>query len=72
MRLALIAAAEELASAGVALIQYRNKSGIAREMLDQARELKKRPWISRVKIPMSRKRGETWGTLRLVNSSGSS
>jgi thiamine-phosphate pyrophosphorylase len=40
--LALIAAAEELASAGVALIQYRNKSGIARVMLDQARELKGR------------------------------
>lgn len=37
----LITAAEELASAGVTLIQYRNKSGNARVMLDQARELKK-------------------------------
>jgi len=38
----LIAAAEELVSAGVPLIQYRNKSGNARVMLEQARELKKR------------------------------
>jgi thiamine-phosphate pyrophosphorylase len=38
----LIAAAEELACTGVSLIQYRNKSGNARVMLDQARELKKR------------------------------
>ncbi len=38
--LALVTAAEELASAGVTLIQYRNKSGNAREMLDQARELR--------------------------------
>jgi thiamine-phosphate pyrophosphorylase len=36
----LITAAEELASAGVTLIQYRNKSGNARVMLEQARELK--------------------------------
>ena len=39
--LSLVTAAEELASAGVTLIQYRNKSGNARAMLDQARELKK-------------------------------
>jgi thiamine-phosphate pyrophosphorylase len=38
----LITAAEELASAGVTLIQYRNKSGNARVMLEQARELKQR------------------------------
>jgi thiamine-phosphate pyrophosphorylase len=37
----LITAAEELASAGVTLIQYRNKSGDARVMLEQARELKR-------------------------------
>jgi thiamine-phosphate pyrophosphorylase len=37
----LIAAAEELASAGVTLIQYRNKSGSARVMLEQARELRR-------------------------------
>ncbi len=37
----LLSAAEELASAGVMLIQYRNKSGNARVMLEQARELKK-------------------------------
>jgi thiamine-phosphate pyrophosphorylase len=40
--LGLITAAEELASAGVTLIQYRNKSGDARVMLEQARELKRR------------------------------
>jgi len=39
--LGLIAAAGELASAGVTLIQYRNKSGSAAQMLQQARELKK-------------------------------
>ncbi|MGA6983941.1 MAG: thiamine phosphate synthase, partial [Candidatus Sulfotelmatobacter sp.] len=38
--LGLITAAEELASAGVTLIQYRNKSGNARMMLEQARALK--------------------------------
>ena len=38
----LVAAAEELAAAGVTLIQYRNKSGNARVMLEQARELKTR------------------------------
>jgi len=40
--LALITAAEELASARVTLIQYRNKSGNARVMLEQARELRRR------------------------------
>jgi thiamine-phosphate pyrophosphorylase len=40
--LGLIAAAEELASAGVTLLQYRNKSDNARVMLDQASELKRR------------------------------
>jgi thiamine-phosphate pyrophosphorylase len=39
--LSLIAAAEELTAAGVTLIQYRNKSGNAREMLEQARELRR-------------------------------
>jgi thiamine-phosphate pyrophosphorylase len=38
---ALYAAAEQLAASGVTLIQYRNKSGNARVMLEQARELKK-------------------------------
>lgn len=33
-------AAADLAAAGVILIQYRNKSGTAREILDHARELK--------------------------------
>jgi len=39
---AMFAAAEELSAAGVTLLQYRNKSGNAREMLDQALELKRR------------------------------
>jgi thiamine-phosphate pyrophosphorylase len=39
--LSLIVAAEELTAAGVTLIQYRNKSGNAREMLEQARELRR-------------------------------
>jgi thiamine-phosphate pyrophosphorylase len=39
---ALFSAAEELVAGGVTLLQYRNKSGNAREMLEQARELKRR------------------------------
>ena len=39
---ALLATAEELAAADCTLIQYRNKSGNSRVMLEQARELKKR------------------------------
>ena len=38
----MLAAAEELAAAGCPLLQYRNKSGSARQMLDEARELKAR------------------------------
>lgn len=38
----LFAAAEEWASAGVALLQYRNKIGNARQILEHARELKRR------------------------------
>jgi thiamine-phosphate pyrophosphorylase len=34
--------AEELVAGGCTLLQYRNKSGNARQMLDQARELKQR------------------------------
>src|SRR5579863_7044835 len=39
--LAMITAAEELASAGVTLLQYRNKTGNPRVMLEQARELRR-------------------------------
>jgi thiamine-phosphate pyrophosphorylase len=39
---ALFSAAEELAAGGVTLLQYRNKSGNARQMLEQAQELKRR------------------------------
>jgi thiamine-phosphate pyrophosphorylase len=38
----LLSAAEELAAGGVTLLQYRNKSGNARQMLEQAHELKRR------------------------------
>ncbi|MGH9511242.1 MAG: thiamine phosphate synthase [Terriglobales bacterium] len=37
----LVAVAEEMVAGGAALLQYRNKSGNAREMLDHARELKR-------------------------------
>jgi len=37
----LLAAAQELAAAGATLIQYRNKSGNAKVMLEQARELRR-------------------------------
>ena len=39
---ALCLSASELVAAGVALLQYRNKSDNARQMLDQARELRRR------------------------------
>jgi thiamine-phosphate pyrophosphorylase len=39
---AMITAAEELAAAGCTLLQYRNKSGNSRHMLDDARELRAR------------------------------
>ena len=38
----LLKTAEGLAAAGVTLLQYRNKSGSAREILDRARELNRR------------------------------
>lgn len=38
----MFAAAEELTAAGCTLIQYRNKLGTSRVMLEQARELKRR------------------------------
>ena len=38
---ALCTSAQELVSGGVTLLQYRNKSGNARQMLEQARELKR-------------------------------
>lgn len=39
---AMLAAAEELQAAGVTLLQYRNKSGQARTMLEEACELRRR------------------------------
>ena len=37
----MLAAAKDLVSAGCTLLQYRNKSGLARVMLEQARELRR-------------------------------
>ena len=39
---ALFSTAEELLAGGVTLLQYRDKSGNARQMLEHARELKRR------------------------------
>jgi thiamine-phosphate pyrophosphorylase len=39
---AMFSTAEELLAGGITLLQYRNKNGNAREMLDHARELKQR------------------------------
>jgi thiamine-phosphate pyrophosphorylase len=49
----LVAFADELAAAGCTLIQYRNKSGNARVMLEQARELRRQ---SRAGAPAPRLR----------------
>jgi len=48
----MFAAAEELAAAGCTLLQYRNKSGSARQMLAEARELRARLGAS-VKLIMN-------------------
>jgi thiamine-phosphate pyrophosphorylase len=45
---AIAAFAEELAAGGCTLLQYRNKSGKARVMLEQARELRRH---SRARVP---------------------
>ncbi len=49
---AMFTAAEEVAAAGCTLLQYRNKSGNARQMLDEARELRARLGL-RVKLIMN-------------------
>jgi thiamine-phosphate pyrophosphorylase len=48
----MFAAAEDLAASGVTLLQYRNKSGNARQVLQHARELKQSVG-SRVKLIMN-------------------
>ena len=48
----MFAAAEELAAAGITLLQYRYKQGTARQMLDEARELRSR-LAPRVKLIMN-------------------
>ena len=49
----LFNAAQELAAAGVQLIQYRNKAGDAKRILDEARELRSR--LSRARTPAPHK-----------------
>lgn len=49
---AMFTAAQELVAGGVALLQYRNKSGNARQMLEDGRELK-RLLGTRVKLIMN-------------------
>src|SRR5580700_8856836 len=52
----MLAAAEEMAAAGCTLLQYRNKSGHARLMLEEARELRTRFGVasrSNVKLIMN-------------------
>jgi len=49
---AMLAAAAELIASGVTLLQYRNKYGNAREMLDQAREVQRRVG-GRIKLIMN-------------------
>ena len=48
----MFAAAADLAAAGITLLQYRNKSGNARQMLEHARQLKQSVG-SRVKLIMN-------------------
>ena len=48
----MFAAAEELAAAGITLLQYRYKQGTARQMLDEAHELRSR-LAPRVKLIMN-------------------
>jgi thiamine-phosphate pyrophosphorylase len=59
----LVAFAEELIAGGCTLLQYRNKSGDARVMLEQARELRRR---SRARAPSTLAQGRSAPHLRLI------
>jgi thiamine-phosphate pyrophosphorylase len=59
----LVAFAEELIAGGCTLLQYRNKSGDARVMLEQARELRRR---SRSRAPSTLAQGRSAQHLRLI------
>jgi thiamine-phosphate pyrophosphorylase len=63
----LLTAAQELAAGGCTLLQYRNKSGNARVILEQARELKKRLPTQNQNPHFSQKQGEV-GHPRADNS----
>jgi thiamine-phosphate pyrophosphorylase len=62
---ALIESAEELAAAGATLLQYRNKNGDAREILEQAREL-----MTRLESRPNAAKGASlgWGTRHIGGS----
>jgi thiamine-phosphate pyrophosphorylase len=60
---AIAAFAEELAAGGCTLLQYRNKSGNARVMLEQARELRRH---SRAKPALSLPKGVPAPHVRLI------
>ena len=67
----LLAAARELAAGGCTLLQYRNKSGNARVMLEEARELKKLLSVQSRNPHFSQKQGEmghprTNNSIRLI------
>jgi thiamine-phosphate pyrophosphorylase len=59
----LIACVAELAAAGCSLLQYRNKSGSARAMLEQARELRR---LSRAEPALRLPKGVPAPRLRLI------
>jgi thiamine-phosphate pyrophosphorylase len=61
--LGLTSAAEELVAAGATLLQYRNKSGNARAMLEQARELRR---DCRTEPALSLRRGVSDLHVRLI------
>ncbi len=64
---ALRTAADELVAGGCTLIQYRNKSGDARVMLEQARELRRRFGLQDQNPHFSQNQGEMGHpTVRLV------
>jgi thiamine-phosphate pyrophosphorylase len=61
----LCAAAEELVAGGCTLMQYRNKSGNAREMLEQARALKRLFASQNQNLHFSQNQGEMGHPLHL-------
>jgi len=65
---ALLTTGEKLVQAGVRLLQYRDKSGEARSMLDHARRLKRSLVPTRTSEPpgLTRRKGATARGIRLI------